>query len=90
MSCYKFDDVKYSAFLFLDESNNSLHQAIPSSPQISKPRQCLKPLYHYNGAITSFHSTQLDFDSLFDNASLIPLMISEQERLDIDNERDFD
>ena len=90
MSCYKFDDVKYSAFLFLDESKNCLHQAIPNSPQISKPRQCLKPLYHYNGAITSFHSTQLDFDSLFDNASLIPLMISEQERLDIDNERDFD
>lgn len=58
-------------------------------PIVSKPRQLLEKVFYYNGGITSFHSSQLLKDSLFEDAKLIPLMITEQEILDIDSEDDL-
>lgn len=37
-----FNEVKYSALLFLDDDKKYLKQAIPNSLQITKPRQELK------------------------------------------------
>lgn len=89
ITCSEFDDLKYSALMFMDNEEKYVKQAIPNIPQISKPRQMLKTLYHYNGAITSFWHEQLDNDSLFDNGNLVPLIIDKNERLDIDKEDDF-
>jgi CMP-N-acetylneuraminic acid synthetase len=66
-----------------------MEQAVKGVPDISVPRQKLRPLYHYNGAITSFMHSQLDHDELFKYSYFIPLMIDKSEGLDIDNEKDF-
>jgi CMP-N-acetylneuraminic acid synthetase len=83
-----FNDIKYSALMFKSEKG-FLVQAISGAPDISVPRQSLKPLYYYNGGITSFFHTQLDYDVLFKYSYFYPLMIDETESLDIDNENDF-
>jgi CMP-N-acetylneuraminic acid synthetase len=66
-----------------------LVQAVKGVPDISVPRQELQPLYHYNGGLTSFMTSQLDNDELFKYSYFIPLIINRSEALDIDNERDF-
>lgn len=84
-----YDDVKYSALLLFDDEEKYMKQAIKGCPQISKPRQELKPLYHYNGAMTSFAPSQLDKQSLFDDANLKSCMIEKWEGLDIDTLEQF-
>lgn len=79
---------KPSAF-FIQGNNGYLETAIKGMPVVTKPRQLLKKVFYYNGAITSFHSSQLKNDSFFDNSCIIPLVITEQEKLDIDREEDF-
>lgn len=83
-----FNDVKYSALMFRNK-NGYLEQAVRGVPDISVPRQELQAMYYYNGAITSFMSSQLDYDELFKYSYFYPLMIDESESLDIDNESDF-
>ena len=87
MSCVEVTQ-KPSAF-FLQDDNGYLYTAIKGMPIVSKPRQLLEKVFYYNGGITSFHSSQLLKDSLFEDAKLIPLMITEQEILDIDTEDDL-
>ena len=87
MSCVEVTQ-KPSAF-FLQDNNGYLYTAIKGMPIVSKPRQLLEKVFYYNGGITSFHSSQLLKDSLFEDAKLIPLMITEQEILDIDTENDL-
>ena len=58
-------------------------------PIVSKPRQLLRDVYYYNGGLTAFHSEQCYNDSIFENAKLKPFMITEEEVLDIDKEKDF-
>jgi N-acylneuraminate cytidylyltransferase len=89
MSCVKMPQ-KPSAFYLLDE-DGYLESAVNGMPIVSKPRQTLphKHLIYYNGGITSFHTNQLSQDSLFENARLKPLFISEEEILDIDEEDDL-
>lgn len=58
-------------------------------PVVSRPRQELEKVYYYNGGITSFHCKQLENDSLFDGGKLIPMVIKEEEILDIDTEDDL-
>ena len=87
-STVAFDDVKYSALMFMNDKG-FMEQAVKGVPDISVPRQKLRPLYHYNGAITSFMHSQLDYDELFKYSYFIPLMIDKSEGLDIDNEKDF-
>ena len=84
-----YDDVKHSALLLFDEEEKYMKQAISGDPQISKPRQELKPLYHYNGAMTSFACSQLSKESLFDDGNLKPCMIEKWEGLDIDTIEQF-
>lgn len=79
---------KPSAF-FLQDNNGYLYTAIKGMPIVSKPRQLLEKVFYYNGGITSFHSSQLLKNSLFEDAKLIPLMITGQEILDIDTEDDL-
>lgn len=83
-----FNDVKYSALMFQTEEGH-LVQAVKGVPDISVPRQKLRPMYYYNGAITSFFHTQLDNDVLFKYSYFYPLIIDASESLDIDNEEDF-
>jgi CMP-N-acetylneuraminic acid synthetase len=87
MSCVEVTQ-KPSAF-FLQDDNGYLYTAIKGMPIVSKPRQLLEKVFYYNGGITSFHSNQLYKDSLFEEAKLIPLMITEEEILDIDTEDDL-
>ena len=87
MSCVEVTQ-KPSAF-FLQDDNGYLYTAIKGMPIVSKPRQLLSKVFYYNGGITSFHSSQLSKDSLFEGAKLIPLFITEQEILDIDTENDL-
>ena len=87
MSCVEVTQ-KPSAF-FLQDDNGYLYTAIRGMPIVSKPRQLLEKVFYYNGGITSFHSSQLLKDSLFEDAKLIPLLITEQEILDIDTEDDL-
>ena len=87
MSCVEVTQ-KPSAF-FLADKNGYLYTAIKNMPIVSKPRQLLEKVFYFNGGITSFHSSQLSKDSLFEDAKLIPLMITEQEILDIDTEDDL-
>lgn len=87
MSCVEITQ-KPSAF-FLQDDNGYLYTAIKGMPIVSKPRQLLDKVFYYNGGITSFHSSQLLKDSLFEGAKLIPLLITEQEILDIDTENDL-
>ena len=87
MSCVEVTQ-KPSAF-FLQDDNGYLYTAIKGMPIVSKPRQLLSKVFYYNGGITSFHSSQLSKDSLFEGAKLIPLFITEQEILDIDTEDDL-
>ena len=87
MSCVEVTQ-KPSAF-FLQDDNGYLYTAIKGMPIVSKPRQLLEKVFYYNGGITSFHSSQLLKDSLFEDAKLIPLLITEQEILDIDTENDL-
>jgi CMP-N-acetylneuraminic acid synthetase len=87
MSCVEVTQ-KPSAF-FLQDNNGYLYTAIKGMPIVSKPRQLLEKVFYYNGGITSFHSSQLLKDSLFEDAKLIPLMITEKEILDIDTEDDL-
>ena len=89
VSTVRYNDVKYSALLFFDDDNKYVKQILPNCHQISKPRQVLRPLYHYNGAFVSFSSSQLDKDSLFDDAHLVPCMLDESEGLDIDTAKQF-
>lgn len=96
ISTVPFDDVKYSALMFFDEEKGRMVQALEHNyqvkykcPQISKPRQELKQMYHYNGAFTSFSPLQLDKESLFDDSTLIPCMITKEESLDIDTIEQF-
>lgn len=84
-----YDDVKHSALLLFDEEEKYMKQAISGDPQISRPRQELKPLYHYNGAMTSFACSQLSKESLFDDGDLKPCMIEKWEGLDIDTIEQF-
>lgn len=51
--------------LFLSDNNGYLYTAVKGMSIVSKPRQMLDKLYYYNGGITSFHSSQLKFDSFF-------------------------
>ena len=88
-STVPYNDVKYSALMFMNSDDKYMKQAVYNCPQISKPRQILKQLYHYNGAFTSFATTQLDKDSLFDEGKLLPCFISEEEGLDIDTISQF-
>lgn len=83
-----FNDVKYSALMFMTKGGY-LEQAVKAVPDISVPRQHLRPMYYYNGGITSFMHTQLDNNELFKYSYFYPLMIDEAESLDIDNEIDF-
>lgn len=83
-----FNDVKYSALMFVT-NKGYLEQAVKGAPDISEPRQLLQPMYYYNGGITSFMSSQLDNKTLFEYSYFYPLMIDENESLDIDNEKDF-
>lgn len=87
-TAYQFDDVKYSALMYATK-DGYLVQAVKGVPDISVPRQELQPLYHYNGGLTSFMTSQLDNDELFKYSYFIPLIINRNEALDIDNERDF-
>lgn len=87
MSCVLFE-TKASA-LFLKDVDGYLYTAIKGMPSVSKPRQLLEDVYYYNGAMTAFHASQSYKDSMFDNANLIPFMISNEEMLDIDKEEDF-
>lgn len=87
ISCVEVSQ-KPSAF-FLSDNDGYLYTAVKGMPIVSKPRQMLDKLYYYNGGITSFHSSQLKFDSLFENGKLIPLLIDEKEILDIDTENDL-
>lgn len=87
ISCVEVSQ-KPSAF-FLSDNDGYLYTAVKGMPIVSKPRQLLEKLYYYNGGITSFHSSQLNFDSLFENGKLVPLIISEKEILDIDTENDL-
>lgn len=96
ISTVPFDEVKYSALMFYDEKNDRMVQALGHNydlnykcPQISRPRQELKQMYHYNGAFTSFAPSQLDKESLFDDATLIPCMVTKEESLDIDTLEHF-
>lgn len=84
-----YDDVKHSALLLFDEEEKYMKQAISGDPQISRPRQELKTLYHYNGAMTSFACSQLSKESLFDDGDLKPCMIEKWEGLDIDTIEQF-
>ena len=84
-----YDDVKHSALLLFDEEEKYMKQAISGDPQISRPRQELKPLYHYNGAMTSFACSQLSKESMFDDGDLKPCMIEKWEGLDIDTIEQF-
>ena len=84
-----YDDVKHSALLMFDDEETHMRQAIKGSPQISRPRQELKTLYLYNGAMTSFAPSQLNKESLFDDADLKPCMIEKWEGLDIDTIEQF-
>lgn len=83
-----FDEVKYSALMYMNK-DGYMEQACRNVPDISAPRQLLQPLYHYNGALTSFMHTQLDFDELFKYSYFVPLIIDKSESLDIDKEDDF-
>lgn len=87
ISCVEVSQ-KPSAF-FLSDNDGYLYTAVKGMPIVSKPRQMLDKLYYYNGGITSFHSSQLKFDSLFENGKLVPLLIDEKEILDIDTEYDL-
>lgn len=87
ISCVEVSQ-KPSAF-FLSDNDGYLYTAVKGMPIVSKPRQILEKLYYYNGGITSFHSSQLKFDSLFENGKLVPLLIDEKEILDIDTEYDL-
>lgn len=89
MSVVEYNDVKYSAFMYYNENTNTLDQAMRNCPPISRPRQELRPLYHYNGAMTSFACTQLDKTSLFDKAYFVPCFIGNDEGLDIDTLEQF-
>jgi CMP-N,N'-diacetyllegionaminic acid synthase len=83
-----YDEVKHSALMYqLD--NGYMVQALKAVPDISVPRQHLLPLYLYNGAVTTFMHTQLDYDKLFTYTFFIPLMIPKEEGLDIDRDEDF-
>ena len=84
-----YDDVKHSALLLFDQEEKYMKQAISGDPQISRPRQELKQLYHYNGAMTSFACSQLSKESLFDDGDLKPCMIEKWEGLDIDTIEQF-
>ena len=89
VSTVEYDDVKHSALLLFDEDKKYMRQAINGSPLISRPRQELKTLYHYNGALTSFAPSQLDKGSIFEDADLKPCMIEKWEGLDIDTIEQF-
>ena len=89
MSTVPYDDVKYSALVYYDEETGALTQAVKDCPSISIPRQKLRPLYHYNGALTSFMSSQLDKESLFDDATMMPCFIDKSKGLDIDTLEHF-
>ena len=79
---------KPSAF-FIQGKNGYLQTAIKNMPVVTKPRQLLRDVYYFNGAITSFHSSQLQNESLFDNSCIIPMVIQQRQKLDIDREEDF-
>lgn len=83
-----FNEVKYSALMFKTKAGY-LEQAVRGVPDISVPRQLLQPMYYYNGGITSFMNSQLDYDEIFKYTYFYPLMIDINESLDIDNENDF-
>ena len=87
ISCTKVTQ-KPSAF-YIKGDDGYLETAIKNMPVVSVPRQQLESVYYYNGGITSFHSSQLKNESLFENAKLIPLILTEAEVLDIDSEKDF-
>jgi CMP-N-acetylneuraminic acid synthetase len=87
ISCTKVTQ-KPSAF-YLKNEDGYLTTAIKNMPVVSVPRQQLESVYYYNGGITSFHTSQLKNNSLFENAKLIPLILTEAEVLDIDSEKDF-
>ena len=87
ISCTKITQ-KPSAF-YLKNEDGYLTTAIKNMPVVSVPRQQLESVYYYNGGITSFHISQLKNNSLFKNAKLIPLILTEAEVLDIDSEKDF-
>lgn len=87
MSCVIFD--KKASALYLLNKNGYLNTAIQGMPIVSKPRQILQDVYYYNGGLTAFHSKQSYKESLFEGANLKPFMITEEEILDIDKEKDF-
>jgi CMP-N-acetylneuraminic acid synthetase len=87
ISCTKVTQ-KPSAF-YLKNEDGYLTTAIKNMPVVSVPRQQLESVYYYNGGITSFHTSQLKNDSLFENAKLMPMILTEAEVLDIDSEKDF-
>lgn len=87
-STVEYNEVKYSALMY-QLSDGYMTQAMKAVPDISVPRQHLRPLYLYNGAITTFMHTQLDYDELFTYCFFIPLMIDKAEGLDIDKDEDF-
>lgn len=87
MSCIEVTQ-KPSAF-YIVGGDGYLETAIKGMPIVSRPRQELERVYYYNGGITSFHSKQLENNSLFEGGKLIPMVIKEEEKLDIDSEDDL-
>lgn len=60
------------------------------APSASVARQLLPHTIRITGAVEAFQSKQLDFESLYDNAAMIPVMVDERESLDIDTKEQLE
>lgn len=74
---------------FFEQKDGKWVQLCDGYQYPSVPRQLLKPVYCYNGAITNFHSNQLKNNSIFENCNYHILEMDEKNSLDIDKDEDF-
>ena len=60
-----------------------------SLPPASVARQRLPPSVRITGAVTCFHTDALDHKSIFDDGVLYPLIVGEEDSLDVDTKEDL-
>lgn len=60
------------------------------APSASVARQLLPKAIRINGAVEAFHSDQLKYDSFYDNVILKPIIVPEEDSLDIDTQEQLD
>lgn len=75
---------------YVQKTNKAWMQAAPNFGSPILDRQNLPTIIRLSGAVFAFHSSALDYETFYDVGNLYPVIIDEEDALDIDTQKQFD